>query len=765
MGNRIGCRRWIAIGILAAFLGFLRIGQAEAGRVRGTVVDREGKPATAAKVWATKVDRREPFETHDTTADDSGAFSIDVGQGAWAVSALRGHEGSSLGVQSVVSIEDGRDPAPMTIRLRAPSNVKGRVIDAGTGQPITKGWVLFDSVRRVDVGVDGRFEAPGLGLASHQAYPVCPSYEFKRVRFDTTSRPDAELELKLQRAGTVVGRVLDESGKPIPGATVGWPFLWQKCSEDGRFSAYGVPLSRGSRLSAHAPGYLDQELDFVVDGASTSAELQFVLRPDPAKDPRAKASAKTADRRSVSGVVVGPDGKPVGKATVRWGVKVDSRRHSETTTDEQGAFRLDGLADAPEFLSVLASGLTPSFPVVDAGGNRFLRVELQPGATVRGRVQDASGAPIGDVQVLPQADHPNDKSRFVYLFEQAARTDRDGRFTLTGMPESVTCDIMVDGWGAERRKPLSLTDESKNVFTLRGEGAIRGHVYEPSGKPARNFRIVLQTPKVRMPADRPGSMNADLARMGVLFTRDDGEFTLSGLTPGGLYHVTAIAEGFGRNEVDRVEARSLEQLEPDDTINIALRPSHALRVRAFGTDGKPVEGAWVTVIHGARTRALDWRLNELNDSAVARVDARGWAEFPALSLGSGIVVVRAKGFARRKVDWSNDEEELLIDLEPESQLTGTVVDASGTPVEEATIRLSWGDGDTTSVPVARNDGRFMVNELGAGPYLLHVMPSAGSSLRPNGSPIYSSQITLEPGKTLRLDIRVEKPTPGAPAAR
>ena len=57
---------------------------------------------------------------------------------------------------------------------------------------------------------------------------------------------------------------------------------------------------------------------------------------------------------------------------------------------------------------------------------------------------------------------------FVYLDELKATTDRDGRFTLEGMPEGVTCDFVAEDRTAVRRRALSASDESKNVVTLLG---------------------------------------------------------------------------------------------------------------------------------------------------------------------------------------------------------------------------------------------------------------------------------------------------------
>jgi hypothetical protein len=193
------------------------------------------------------------------------------------------------------------------------------LLDAQTGEPIKKGWFALDDARRLEVDSQGRFEAPGLELTHHEAYPLCPGFERRRILFDTTARPDAELELKLPGAGKIVGHVLDANGKPLGGATVGLrtsglvfsgSALWEKCSADGGFSYDGKPIGRNGRLSARAPGYLDMEREDIValDGTNP-AEFEFTPQPDPRKGPAAKASARAMNRRTVSGTVVGPENK------------------------------------------------------------------------------------------------------------------------------------------------------------------------------------------------------------------------------------------------------------------------------------------------------------------------------------------------------------------------------------------------------------------------------------------------------------------------
>ena len=178
--------RMVCLGVL--FL--LPPGRVEAGHVRGTVVDREGKPAAGATVWTAKLGFMEPLESREATADASGTFAIEVGPGRWAVFALRGDEGGRAGWETIPHVEEGKDPAPVTVRLGPPTKFRGRLLDAETGEPIAGGRFALDDARRLDLDAQGRFETRGLEMTNHEAYPLCPGYGAGE---SSSTRPDGRM--------------------------------------------------------------------------------------------------------------------------------------------------------------------------------------------------------------------------------------------------------------------------------------------------------------------------------------------------------------------------------------------------------------------------------------------------------------------------------------------------------------------------------------------------------------------------------------------
>jgi uncharacterized GH25 family protein len=743
-----------------------------AGTLRGTVEDRSGSPVAGAEVWVGRIAHQEPLQARRTTTDDQGRFAIEAEPGQWLAWARRGDEGTDVAFPARTEVPEGKDPKPVILRLRQKSHLRVRLLDAETGEPIAGGRLATDDARIFTADDQGRFEAPALTMTHHEAYPLCPGHERRRILFDTTLRPDAELEIRLPPAGKFVGRVIDEAGKPVPGATVGVNTsgtiisglaLWERCGPDGRFTWDGAPFGRTVQLAAQAPGFASQDgQGQVAVAGEPPPEIVFTLKRNPSARQRVRppGAAVAQGRRDVSGIVTA-DGRPVEDALVRWGVDAVVGA-LETRTDARGRFQLRQVPEAESALAVIAPHRVPAFPVVPAGGDREVNVNLERGQTLRGRVSDDKGTPLEGVTVLPGVPTPHSRMRNgLALWEFVATTDARGQFAVEGMPADPQPNFTFFG---ERMTPvrdrvLEPGDGTQNPIVMLAEGAIRGRVVDPLGQPVPEFRVLLEIPEQNRPGDKVGGFFAGYGSPGVSFTSDDGTFLVSGLTAGNTQRVKVVAPGFGLGEKARVEASPLNHLPPAESLTVALGPPHALRVLAFHGEGKPIAGARVTLVArdpGPNPRGFAWGFIDAawEEMVHGRTNAEGWAEFPALPFSKATVLVRAKGFARRLAAWRRDEPELTVDLEPESVLAGEVRDARGRPFVNVRVYLhsaTMGDSINTTTDGA---GRYIIAELPPGKYAVSAIP-AGAVRQ-----LDSEEIALEPGKTHTKDI--DLPDPGGP---
>jgi beta-lactamase regulating signal transducer with metallopeptidase domain len=738
-------------------------GQPVTEKLTGAIRAKDGEPAAGAIVWAAKLVYA-PIHRRETVADAQGRYTLELDPGTWFVRARLGTQGGEGPSQhETVEIVAGKAPRPLAIQLEERGTFRGRLLESESGKPIPRGQLYLDQGLVLTADADGRFEVGGLPRTNHEAFVVAPGRMRLRVLFDTTARADTELEVPVPRAGKIVGRVTDEAGKPIPGAYVGRNTsgsffsinaLFVACDAEGRF-VYddAVPAGQPSWLAAAAPDYADEERQGVVVPADGKAlELNFRLRPKPGT-PGKKPVPDEEKRRTVSGVVREPFGKPAEGVLVRWGYQ-GFVGAVETRTDAQGRFRLT-VPDKADMIAVLPRTFKPDFPAVEAGGDKTVNVTLQPGDSVRGQVRDDTGKPIPGVRVVPMVSSPEAGVGNPYwLTEATVRTDAEGKYHVKGLPDGARLDFLKPGLSDLRNFAPDFTAASNDVTMLYG-GAVKGRVVDRDGKPVRNFRLLVSFPRAPQAGDQTAGFFAGYSGIGVRFTSPDGSFVLTGVGAGSVYRLTALATGHGEAVVDRVTAVPLNRLAATPATTLKAGPPVSFQVRAEAA-GKPVAGALVTLVNGqpGLDRMFLWGYHDASweDMNRGRTGADGWAKFPALSFGDATVLVRLPGYARQRVGWRNNEKELTFKLEREAVIAGEVSDAAGVPVKEFHVRLSNGDGgDQISASVHADDkGRFRVGELPAGEWSVTINAADGRTT------LFDQRVTLKAGDSKDLKVVVAR---------
>ncbi len=550
-----------------------------------------------------------------------------------------------------------------------------------------------------------------------------------RVLFVMSDRPETELEVHVPRAGKVVGRVTDEQGQPIPGAYVGrstsghsisTTALYDRCDEQGRFEYDGVTFDRPSRLEAKADGYLVVEKDnLLIDPKGGSLTLDFRLARTE-KERAAEDAERTGSRvdssssqehRDVTGTVLGPGGKPIAGAIVRWGAEKDSQA-IETHTGPDGQFRLERVPDQNRVVMVIAAGtrFAPAFAFVQGHGTQDVRLSLVEGRSARGVVRDDRGEPVAEVDIIPLIPSP-DPNRLgtVWLEELAAETDAQGRFRLSGLPVAgVRFDVLGKGLSSLRNQVLEL-DGPDNTITMQPGGAIRGRVVDPQWlRPSGNFRVLLNGSRERRPGDKFGGFFAGFCGIGLTYTANDGSFVVKDLGAGSVQRLSAMAPGYGEGVADRVQADSVNHLPPAEALTIRLTSPHALRVHVVEEEtDRPVADARVALIYDDPSidTHFTWGYHDASwgDEVRTRTNSAGRAEFTALAFSEATLLVQAPGLVGRHLGWRDGAAEVTVTLKPEAVVTGEIVDKdSGKPLEGIHVSL-----------IARAGGQISTGDLTA----------------------------------------------------
>jgi Carboxypeptidase regulatory-like domain len=209
---------------------------------------------------------------------------------------------------------------------------------------------------------------------------------------------------------------------------------------------------------------------------------------------------------TVSGIVVDREsGEPVAEAFVglrRTDGGSEGSGGAESSADgrfsiatEPGEYRLEARArerrSTPQALSVGPSGVAD------------LRIEMEPGLEIRGRLLEVSGRPAaGYLTVATAAD--GEESGY-------ANSGGDGTFRIGGLAPKAHAIVGGSELSGYAFQPAVTPGEEPLVLTLRPAGHISVRVVDPAGQPVRDAYPRVETidgARVRMPGRVSGQTDA-----------------------------------------------------------------------------------------------------------------------------------------------------------------------------------------------------------------------------------------------------------------
>jgi protocatechuate 3,4-dioxygenase beta subunit len=602
------------------------------------------------------------------------------------------------------------------------------------GEPLGDAKVALHGARCQE-----RERTDGDGLVKTHACtagPVAVSVEvpdYIRVERSILLSESGSLErIDLEPGERLAGRIVDDSGRPLPGITLTARMLGPSAARapstpwltltgsDGSFSIETMPAGQVvldiSDGGAHEP-------TSVTDLSLPTQAVLITLR-------------RTA---AMSGKVLGADGTAVPDARVTlagsgvWPARV-------LQTDPAGDFLF---ANVPEGVYELRAeqGNTVSAPLegvsVQPGSHAKIDLVLAPGVILRGRVRAAaSGAALrAEVRVVEEA---------LSGHERTVQSQADGSFEVQGLrmlPHRVT--LQSPGYVAEQRW---LTPGSNAVIELLRGAAVSGKIVDSDGRPVAHADIEVKGRSVtgqsvqmvgpiqeappladsstravaggdnlgvtsgnvpRVPVMPAGTLSGASGELG--FHSDErGSFYIDGLPPG-QFTLSARKPGMSVGRSSQLQLKAGGTL-PD--IVITLPAGVSLRGRVVDAHGDNVARVRVDLVSGSdlpRSTTTSASGEFVFESA--RGDCTLWARpfgAPAAKLSGNAQELAAR--------------DLLITLESNTdRVRGRVSDANGQPIEAASVRLeaikSHGYAPTV---LSGADGTFEFAALPPPPYALSV---------------------------------------------
>lgn len=493
-------------------------------------------------------------------------------------------------------------------------------------------------------------------------------------------------------------RVAAENGQAVPGAWVvasaaGEAFSrigsWRPELRVGRTAADGsltLPRAEGERLqvSVFLPGRPEVlEPDF----------QEGTIRIQPAREVSLTLQAVAPDGSPVEGLLLraGDQAWPVGRTAADGTVRLPVRE------GETAKLRLVA-ADGRQHVFSLAGRRE--------GGTRT--VKLSPALPVAGKVLDAGSGRGLAAAVLWLYTDP----------ALAVRTDREGRYTMTG-PSKGRLQLEVRAAGfLPRRLTLFAKDLANGrapTVALERAASVRGSVLGPQGKPLAGASVTAVHasnlgPRTFSPLDPV----ADRAAAGPA-----GGFELRQLRAGEEYELRVALPGFFP------EARSIVTSRDAAPVTVRLQPACAVRGLLRDPEGQPVAAARV-FLRPARRPERDRPDRDPPPPAIES-DSAGRFSIPESPAPEVDLEVRKAGYApalRRAVrvgpscKGSFDLGPLV--LNPGARLAGRVVDPGGKAVPEAEVflvdRLPADERARGRKPdaVTGRDGSFALDDLQRG---------------------------------------------------
>ncbi len=732
--------------------------------VKGVVADATGGTVDGAQLilapeaGVLRADGRRALAAH-SGAD--GAFALGVTPGRYRVTTSHPEY-----VPDVRTLEVGPGGGTLDVALVPGGVVEGTVRDRASGAAVGGARVAYsrEVVRdgpmgqaateergrgTVTAGSDGRFRVAGLGagriLLTATTADDRASDEPAEVLLGIAETA-ADVDVFVAPALAIAGRVVDEAGAPVAGATVMVSARGeaggQRTDADGRFRAQGLQVGR-YHLIAEADDAL----------ASAPVEVELVDRSVDAVTLTVKRGAFVTGRVDPAGVAE-VFVRPPDEADFKLGgspamMRLELGGGPRTRTAPDGSYRLGPFAPGPVRLGARAAdGRRGELDVeVPTAGLAGAVITLQARGSIAGRVVGGGGAPVPDavVSLKRRATGP---SRTVIvngldLGADRAPCDSQGRFVIAGLDAGSWELTVLDGRGGamafdRRGKQADVdapevvelaVDEQKQGVELQvqvNDGEIAGVVVGPDGKAVPDAWVSVSAAMMAM-TGAPGGRLPGGARRGP--APDDGGSAGArpgprpdgprpgdpgpdGPVPGGpddegprsmmvAEIVTSDAGDLRAGEVPPVLTDSAGRFVVRGLRHGRYRvAAEGLRGGARGALDDVETGTDVTVklrtlslLRGTVTRAgkpvVDYRVTVEGPTRKGRAvhDDGGAFSLQGLDPGTYQVLVKARdgsGSATATVE-AGKEVTVAIELRGDGTITGTMLDAAGAPVAGAMV--------------------------------------------------------------------------------
>ncbi len=630
---------------------------------------------------------------HQTKTGKNGEFAFEeILPGQYTLSAKAAS--AEVGTTRVIEVPVGCRVESLKLSLATSSVIAGRVVDE-RNRPIDNVEVAVGkgATRSTLTTTDGRFALHGWWSGAEEFSANAPGY-LKLTRAVDGTKPNQDLEIRLQRAFRLGGVVTDERGAPVPATKISAREVATVRAEystasdtDGSFSLGSLPAGRYELIGTH-------------NRFATSGSVVDVPGPE--------VTMRLGVGHSIDGLVTSATGSVPGAS-----IRVTAQQGAETRwgeADALGEFAMTGLAAGRYRLTAFGRDREGSLDVVvPLAGGRKVSVVLSAVASIIGEAKDPDGDPVPDARVF--AENLNGE-------RLSALTDRYGRFSFKALASGA---YRLSAWTPDRRTQddVLVVAGGDVELVLVDLGRLSGRVVDRSGRPLRTFFV-----------------------NGREFTESSGRFDIpsEAIAERGIRTVRVMANGYLPVEALVVVA----PLESRDVGDIVVGIGRELNLRVVSeADGKPVSSAQIW-------SAFPTVTNDVKAPFAATGDD-GFVHLVGLPERKAELWVHHPLHGTRRVELPDDVRELTVAIREGARLAVRVVDAESRPQAAKVVFANSAEPNQVITLNTDQAGRVLLDPISAGTWVV-----VGRSFQPprRGSAL----VTVAEGGTLEVDLRLQAAT-------
>ena len=387
-----------------------------------------------------------------------------------AVFTSLGMMGGAGTLQGPEDVTIKRTTTTLTFRLGQGMDVSGTVSDAD-GKPV-------EGARCVALGgmglggqaitdVAGHYRIPGQSPPITMILVTKPGYVQRRPEMGMLAAEydPAGLthDVTLDRAASIVGRVVDPTGRPLAGVRVkpaaegGLAVLQMLGGSrdsitniDGRYVLGGAAPGQSTRVMARHPGFLDSRTDpFDTQAGGATQAPDLVLVRGSSIEVRVESDDGAATARARVEVDASSE--------VAWDPMSGFREFADVVTRADGTVRVEDVPDGKVTLTASKKGHAPTRTQLTVDrkakdGAHAVTLRLRRAVVLRGRVLDGDDRPVKGASVETAVSRDGgDGEGEAWIPYRTTETDAEGRFEIPDLPDvPMTVRVAAEGHrGAE----------------------------------------------------------------------------------------------------------------------------------------------------------------------------------------------------------------------------------------------------------------------------------------------------------------------------